>query len=245
MNEADFSFYKKEVLIPFKIAKKGEDEFILRNKQIHQRGDQCVKMLNLLLSIHIGEKVYDAYNLDAHFDLEQLQGRMDMTRVAVVGHSFGGGTSVCALAKDTRFKCAVALDAWMHPLERELITKVQQPVLFVNSDKFQWPMNLVKMKKMESRFMDRIMLFLRGTVHQSQGDFPFLLPPLFSRILEVRGKTEPKIAMQLSNRASLAFLRKHLDIPDRTDWWGLLEGKDDRVIIGTNAPLRRCSVGII
>ena len=27
-----------------------------------------------------------------------------MTRVAVVGHSFGGGTSVCALAKDPRFK---------------------------------------------------------------------------------------------------------------------------------------------
>ena len=32
----DFHFYKKEVLVPFKIAKKGEDEFILRNKQIHQ-----------------------------------------------------------------------------------------------------------------------------------------------------------------------------------------------------------------
>ncbi|XP_075251931.1 platelet-activating factor acetylhydrolase-like [Convolutriloba macropyga] len=266
----DFHFYKKEVLVPFKIAKKGEDEFILRNKQIHQRGDQCVAMLNLLLSIHIGEKVYDAASSsDLHntINFHQFQGRLDMTRVAVVGHSFGGGTSVCALAKDPRFKdsgaeedtsnlikslpppcpmmkCAVALDAWMHPLERELITKVQQPVLFVNSDKFQWPMNLVKMKKMESRFIDRIMVFLRGTVHQSQGDFPFLLPPLFSRILEVRGKTDPKIAMQLSNRASLAFLRRHLDIPDPTDWWGLLEGKDDRVIIGTNAPLRRGSIGI-
>ena len=100
------------------------------------------------------------------------------------------------------FRCAIALDAWMQPLERELITNVEQPVLFVNSDKFQWPMNLVKMKKMENvrRTIDRIMLFLRGTVHQSQGDFPFLLPPLFSRILEVRGKTDPKIAMELSNK---------------------------------------------
>ena len=131
----------------------------------------------------------------------------------------------------------------MQPLERELISNVEQPVLFVNSDKFQWPMNLVKMKKMENvrRTIDRIMLFLRGTVHQSQGDFPFLLPPLFSRILEVRGKTDPKIAMELSNRISLAFLRKQLDIPDPTDWWGLLEGKDERVIVGTNAPLRRRS----
>ena len=107
-------FLLKEKLVPFKIAKKGEDEFILRNNQIHLRGNQCIEMLDLLLLLHLGHAVYDIHNTtsteaggesvdsDRHF--QQFQGRLDMTRVAVVGHSFGGGTSVCALAKDKRFK---------------------------------------------------------------------------------------------------------------------------------------------
>ena len=106
-------FLFKEKLIPYKIAKKGEDEFILRNNQIHLRGNQCIEMLDLLLLLHLGHAVYDIHNStssnlgssqDPDWQFQQFQGRLDMTRVAVIGHSFGGGTSVCALAKDKRFK---------------------------------------------------------------------------------------------------------------------------------------------
>lgn len=33
-----------------------------------------------------------------------LKGRLDLNKVAIVGHSFGGATTVMSLAKDKRFR---------------------------------------------------------------------------------------------------------------------------------------------
>lgn len=34
------------------------------------------------------------------------------------------------------------LDAWMHPLDKSMCDKVQQPVMLVNYEKFQWKLNV-------------------------------------------------------------------------------------------------------
>ena len=38
------------------------------------------------------------------FDFSQFKDRLDLEKVAVVGHSFGGGTVVQTMAQDKRFK---------------------------------------------------------------------------------------------------------------------------------------------
>lgn len=44
-------------------------------------------------------------------------------------------------------RCAVALDAWMFPLENTLYPKVAKPVLFVNTESFQTADSIAKMKR--------------------------------------------------------------------------------------------------
>ena len=57
-----------------------------------------------------------------------LKGRLDMSRVAAVGHSFGGASSMRLLGLDPRVKCAVNMDGWTFGgLER----RTGQPVLYL------------------------------------------------------------------------------------------------------------------
>lgn len=39
----------------------------------------------------------------------------------------------------------MVLDGWMFPIEKELLTRVQQPVLFMNAESFQWAANVKDM----------------------------------------------------------------------------------------------------
>ena len=45
-------------------------------------------------------------------------------------------------------RCGVVYDAWMFPLSEEVYGKVDQPVLFVNSETFHWKSNIEKIYQM-------------------------------------------------------------------------------------------------
>ncbi|KFP82230.1 Platelet-activating factor acetylhydrolase 2, cytoplasmic, partial [Apaloderma vittatum] len=129
-----------------------------------------------------------------------------------MGHSFGGITAVLALMKEPKFRCAVALDAWMFPLENVLYPEVPKPVLFINSENFQTPESIAKMKRLSSRNSQTKIITILGSVHQSQTDFAFLTGKLISRILGARGSLDPYKCLDITSRAALAFLQRHLSM---------------------------------
>jgi len=78
-----------------------------------------------------------------------FKGRLDLSRLSVGGHSFGGGTAVGATADPrSTFKACLALDSWMFPLGNDIFSRKRTtPVLYLNSEIFQWEENLVAMRK--------------------------------------------------------------------------------------------------
>ncbi|KAG7261601.1 hypothetical protein CRUP_010017 [Coryphaenoides rupestris] len=83
----------------------------------------------------------------------------------------------------------------------------------------------------------------RGAVHQSFTDFTFLTGNWIGKIMKLKGEIDPGVAMDLSNRATLAFLQRHLGLnKDFNQWDTLIEGKDENLIPGTNITLLQSAI---
>ncbi|XP_012676454.1 platelet-activating factor acetylhydrolase [Clupea harengus] len=225
----------------YRPLKPGEREFPLRNKQVKQRADECIKALDLLIEINTGSPVENV--LRTQFDWSTLEDSMDLCKIAIMGHSFGGATVIEGLCKEVKFKCGIALDAWMSPIDEEIFPRVKQPIFFINSEKFQWAGNIARIKKLDSAFFPRKMITIRGTVHQSFPDFTFLTGNWLGKLLKLKGELDPNVAMNLCNKASLAFLQRHLSLEgDFNQWDTLIDGKDDNLIQGTNITVLQSSI---
>ncbi|XP_025949651.1 platelet-activating factor acetylhydrolase isoform X1 [Dromaius novaehollandiae] len=227
--EKEWIYYRK--------LKSGEEERSLRHKQVQQRAQECIKALNVILEINSGEEVMNVLNSD--FDWNLLKDSVDTSRIAVMGHSFGGATVIESLSKEIRFRCGIALDAWMLPVGEDIYqNSVQQPLLFINSEKFQWADNILKMKKLGSNDTNKKMITIKGSVHQSFPDFTFVSGELVGRFFKLKGEIDPNEAIDISNHASLAFLQKHLSLRrDFSKWDSLVDGIGLNVIPGTNIDL--------
>lgn len=193
-------------------VRKPQKEYPIRNRQVFQRSRECIKALDLLLALNNGDHVVNL--IDANFTSSWFQGILDTSRVAMVGHSFGGVTIIPTLASDKRFKVGVALDAWMFPVREEdgIFNSINQPIIFVNMEKFQTEKNKSVMKRLASDKADRCMITIRGTVHQNVADSPFLAGRLLRVFFGANSTTDRYLAMDLINRLTLQFLWKHLDI---------------------------------
>lgn len=225
----------------YRALRHGESEFPLRNKQVKQRADECILALDKLTEINSGISVQNV--LETQFDWSTLENSMDLCRIAVMGHSFGGATVIEALCKEVKFKCGVALDSWMTPLDDEIFPRVKQPIFFINSEKFQWAGNMSRMKKLDSAVIQRKMITIRGTVHQSFPDFTFLTGNWIGKLMKLKGEIDPELAIDLCNKATLAFLQRHLGLEKNFNQWDpLIDGEDENLIPGTNVNLLQSAI---
>ena len=66
------------------------------------RADDVKKSLDILTLLNEGVEVRDM--LGSSFDFKQFKGRLNVSVAAVMGHSYGGATTIQTLYEDTRFK---------------------------------------------------------------------------------------------------------------------------------------------
>uniref|UniRef100_A0A3Q3XDD9 Platelet-activating factor acetylhydrolase n=1 Tax=Mola mola TaxID=94237 RepID=A0A3Q3XDD9_MOLML len=203
-----------------------DSEFTLRNRQVRSFSVVCLNCYTRLFVLWITPL-----------------NSMDLGRIAAMGHSFGGATVIEALSKEARFKCGIALDAWMFPLDDKIFPQVKQPVFFINSERFQWVANINQMGKLDSAVTQRKMITIRGTVHQSFTDFTFLTGKWFGKLMKLKGEIDPELAIDLSNKATLAFLQRHLGLEKKFNQWDpLIDGQDEDLIEGTNVTVLQSAI---
>ncbi|XP_071477357.1 platelet-activating factor acetylhydrolase-like [Diadema antillarum] len=210
----------------------------LRTRQVNQRKDECIAVLDYLQDLNDGSALEN--DLDPDFDLAQFQDHLDMEDMAVCGHSFGGATTLACLSRDRRFKCGVCFDAWMYPLDDSHLT-LTQPVLFVNTEKFQWKKNIAAIMTLlpdaEATSGPRQMVTIRGTVHQSQSDFSLLLPQFLCKVASMRGELDPHVAMAANNQAAIHFLSNYIGLAAGDDIDAPLTTISEHIMVGTNIKL--------
>jgi dienelactone hydrolase len=92
----------------------------------------------------VGNKLLAAWTADIGFVLDQLErlntsdvsgkltGRLDMTRVGVFGHSFGGAQAAQFCSEDSRCKAGIDIDG--APLGSVIQTGIDRPFMFLLSD---------------------------------------------------------------------------------------------------------------
>lgn len=218
--------------IPYLPVKEGR--YNLRNKQIHRRVKECIRTLDLLEALNAGYEVQNL--LDPLLDPTEFENLIDIDRAVIMGHSFGGATTLMSLSTELRFKLGICLDAWMYPIYKENFDFVTQPVLFINTQSFHTKENLRAMKQLlkvsnydrpdefpsrrgsnaegetDNQLIERKVITIKNTVHYNQSDIPFVLPWAVRAMIGANSSRNFFTAHDLTSALSLNFMFKHLNM---------------------------------
>lgn len=68
-----------------------------------QRASEARQTLDLLHLLNDGAEISNMLEETSGFDYGQFKGRLNVATAAVMGHSFGGATTIQTLSEDSRF----------------------------------------------------------------------------------------------------------------------------------------------
>ena len=136
--------------------------------------------------------------------------QIDITRVGVMGHSFGGGTAIGVSIKDTRFIACIALDGWLEPIEESLINQgMNSPFLFIGRSKWDEPLNYENLDKLiANSTAPAEKLLLEGTQHFDYADIPHFTP--VSRRIGLSGSMPSSQLLDTMNTRIVSFFKEYL-----------------------------------
>uniref|UniRef100_A0A6B2LB50 1-alkyl-2-acetylglycerophosphocholine esterase n=1 Tax=Arcella intermedia TaxID=1963864 RepID=A0A6B2LB50_9EUKA len=163
-----------------------------------------------------------------------LKDFIDVDCIGACGHSFGGATSIEALKQDPRIKCSVSWDGWMFPFVD--VSPVQKPILFINSDLWQWKENLEVMKIISPK-----LIAVRSTLHHDFDDSGHFAARTVLRAMKSIGFNDVSLVKMIIARLTAAFFAKEMKIESHSgiigepDFNTLLRTYKDELILSQNA----------
>ena len=198
--DASLTLFKDGTIADFRSGYEGElseEEFwALRNPQLQTRVSDIRFMIDT-----IGVKQLKG---------GELWSVVDMERIGVFGHSYGGATSLIASVQDERIDAAIALDGWMIPVPLDVIDRgSDKPFYYIGRESWADPLNYQQLNKFLKRSSHQSTLFLTGTKH-----FDFSDTPLFSPYMQKFGLSgvipAEELAKKLENEI-VGFFDNHLN----------------------------------
>ena len=143
--------------------------------------------------------------LDDWNENELFQGRLDLDRIGVLGHSVGGGTAGNVAMKDSRVKAAANLDGiqWGGKID----TTYHVPYLYISAD---WPADHEDINSHIYKYKSTDVFYeakLLNSGHPNFMDIPFMVPV---PTLAATGEIDPYHGMEIVTNLVTSFFDRHL-----------------------------------
>ncbi len=176
--------------------------------------------------IFILDKIEQIKSQDFESNLFDL---LDLDRIGIFGHSFGGGTSLAASILDSRIKSCLSLDGWYVPIVSDIYRRdFNKP--FLHLGQIQWD------KKENYQILDEILesksgvgykLSLEGAHHYDFTDSPHI-SGLASK-LNLSSDLDSEEILDVTNTTVLGFFDSYLKGLD-SSWIDKLKARDNIII---------------
>ena len=187
------------------------------NPQIETRVSDIIFLLDQIEKINKNE-------INANFST-----LLDLDRIGIFGHSFGGGTSVAASIMDSRIKSCISLDGWYTPINPN-VYQLGLNIPFIHLGRTEWE------KEINYEILDSIFAYgnsttyklsLEGSHHYDFTDSPHL-SNLSSRF-KLSSDLDSEQILDATNTTVLGFFDKNLKFKSN-DWLNKLK-KNKNIII--------------
>ena len=177
------------------------DSILIRGKQINTRAFDIDFVVDQIRKIEGG--IIDS----------KLSGKIDLDRVALGGHSYGGATAVLASHNNEIIKACVVLDGWISPIPDKVISEgIHVPFLFMGRpswDDSDYSGNYERLADLIAHSSNQTYyLRIDRTLHLDYTDIP-LMSPLVKHVMDI-GDLNPSTTLSLINDLVLGFLEVHL-----------------------------------
>ena len=139
--------------------------------------------------------------------------KLNLERIAVGGHSYGGATATTASYLDNRIKACFNFDGWVSPIPEKVISNgIKVPFLFIGRptwDNSDYPSNYNRLKLLlDNSLKPKYNLILKRTQHLDFTDIP-LFSPIIKYVIDV-GELPASKSVPLLNNLIYEFLEKEL-----------------------------------
>jgi dienelactone hydrolase len=147
-------------------------------------------------------------------ELARFDGRVDMERIGVAGHSTGGGAMVQLALDDPRVDAVLGLDAWVEPVGAERLagaaaSESKVPMLFLRSQTWEGGINDGFLVPFAASLGDSARLYqIDGTTHE-QFTMLYMYAPVV-KWLGMLGDTDPKAFARFLSASTAAFFDETL-----------------------------------
>ena len=177
------------------------DSVNIRSMQMNTRAKDIIFIIDQVQKLFSGEIK------------STLNGKINLDKIAIGGHSYGGATATLTSDLDNRIKACFVLDSWLSPIPNQTIKNgIHIPFLFMGRPTWEesdYPGNYPTLDSLMTNSSDpKYRLIIKESQHLDFSDIP-LFSPIIHYVMDV-GTLPAKQSTTLLNNLVYEFLEKYL-----------------------------------
>ena len=135
---------------------------------------------------------------------------MDLDRIGIFGHSYGGATSVMVSYIDKRIDACISLDGWNVPIPQNVVDGgLNVPLLYIGRPEWDTTLNYEKLDTLIARSSTVAeKLILDGTKHFDYSDTPYFSP--MAKKFGISGKLPAEEILSILNGRIISFFDEYV-----------------------------------